>query len=46
MIIMAKYQRPLCELEEHIITRALLAGSELTDDGAGDPLIPGDEFTF
>ena len=43
---MIKYQRPLCEAEEYITKQALLAGSDLTDDGAGEFLIPGDKYNL
>ena len=44
---MNKYQAPRCEAEEYIINSgAILAGSDLTDDGAGDFLQPGDEYTL
>jgi hypothetical protein len=41
---MVHYQRPLCEVEEYISHHALLASSDLTDDGAGDILTPGDIY--
>ena len=42
-----KYIVPLCETESLISAVAgMLTGSELTDDGAGEFLIPGDEFNF
>lgn len=43
---MTRYERPLCEAEEYITKQALLAGSDLTDDGAGEFLIPGDEYNL
>ena len=40
------YCAPQCAIEEDYPSAALLAGSELTDDGAGDFLVPGEEFTL
>lgn len=40
------YECPLCETEEHQVPVSILTGSELTDDGAGDFLVPGEEYTF
>ena len=40
-----KYIIPACEAENMLtIVAALLAGSDLTDDGAGDILTPGDIY--
>ncbi|MBO7604318.1 MAG: hypothetical protein J6S97_07880 [Bacteroidales bacterium] len=41
---MTDYQRPLCETEEYVSSLALLAGSDLTDEGAGDILTPGEIY--
>lgn len=43
---MIHYQRPLCEAEEYISNQALLTGSDLTDEGAGDFLTPGDIYNL
>ena len=40
------YTPPLCEYNNYSAVAGMLAGSELTDDGAGEFLIPGDEFNF
>lgn len=38
------YERPLCEAERYLTKLTLLADSDLTDGGAGDILLPGDEY--
>ena len=43
---MIKYQHPQCELNNYLEATALLTGSDLTDEGAGDFLLPGDDFTL
>ena len=40
------YASPRCEIEYYLQAVALLAGSDLTDDGAGDTLFPGEEYTL
>ena len=40
------YAPPVCEYDKMIEATALLAGSDLTDDGAGDFLTDGGEFEF
>lgn len=46
MMITTPYAAPCCEFDGIIEATALLGGSDLTDDGAGDMLTNGDEFTF
>ena len=38
------YAPPRCEYDICQFAAGLLAGSELTDDGAGDFILPGEEF--
>lgn len=40
------YAAPCCEYDNFIEATALLGGSDLTDDGAGDILTDGGEFTL
>ena len=40
------YSAPCCEYDRIIEAAALLQGSDLTDDGAGEFLTDGGEFTF
>lgn len=40
------YAPPVCEFNNYLAANYILAGSDLTDDGAGDFLQPGDEYTF
>lgn len=40
------YAPPVCEYNNFSAAAGILTGSELTDDGAGEFLIPGDEYTF
>lgn len=40
------YAPPLCEYDNYFEATALLTGSDLTDEGAGDFLLPGDDFTL
>ena len=40
------YAPPACEYNNYSAVAGILTGSELTDDGAGEFLIPGDEFNF
>jgi hypothetical protein len=41
-----KYAAPSCEYDKMAMATALLSGSDLTDDGAGDFLTDGGEFEF
>jgi hypothetical protein len=41
-----RYAPPRCEYDYYSAAAGILSGSELTDDGAGDFLIPGEEFTL
>ena len=40
------YAPPACEFNNYLAANYILAGSDLTDDGAGGFLQPGDEYTF
>lgn len=40
------YATPSCEYDNYLEATALLAGSDLTDDGAGEFLTSGGEFEF
>ncbi|MBO4670775.1 MAG: hypothetical protein J5640_02905 [Bacteroidales bacterium] len=40
------YAAPCCEYDIICEATALLGGSDLTDDGAGDVLTGGEEYTF
>lgn len=39
-----KYVSPKCETGDYLSESVILAGSAFTDDGAGDMLLPGDDF--
>lgn len=40
------YAPPVCEYDTYSAAAGILTGSDLTDDGAGDFLLPGDEYTL
>ncbi len=40
------YATPSCEYDNYFEATALLAGSDLTDDGAGEFITSGGEFEF
>ncbi|MBP5559194.1 MAG: hypothetical protein J6X71_05460 [Bacteroidales bacterium] len=40
------YATPRCEYDNYLEATALLAGSDLTDDGAGEFITSGGEFEF
>ena len=40
------YATPSCEYDNYLEATALLAGSDLTDDGAGEFITSGGEFEF
>ena len=40
------YAPPACEYDIYSAAAGILTGSDLTDDGAGDFLLPGDEYTL
>ena len=40
------YATPSCEFDNYLEVTALLAGSDLTDDGAGEFITSGGEFEF
>lgn len=46
VIKLLNYAPPACEFNNYLAANYILAGSDLTDDGAGDFLQPGDEYTF
>lgn len=41
-----RYAPPRCEYQSVTGLAPLLTGSELTDDGPGEFLVPGEEFNF
>ena len=44
MIKPLTYAPPKCEYDNYLTAGIILTGSELTDDGAGDFILPGEEF--
>ncbi len=40
------YAPPACEYEKYELYTLLAQSADLTDDGAGDSLIPGSDYTF
>ena len=40
------YAAPVCEYDTMTVPRPLLTGSDLTDEGAGDFLVSGEEYDF
>ena len=40
------YAAPVCEYDTLTVPGPLLTGSDLTDDGAGDFLVSGEEYEF
>ena len=40
------YAPPACEYEKYELCALLAQSADLTDDGAGDSLIPGTDYTF